>query len=180
MKTREHSFFNRFVEQLEISTVWLQHDPPCALWLDQHRRLNSSCIHPFLPDSSLWRVTINKGKEPHALPQESGAQWPDRQSPARSDWRFELTCLEAETPAFAAWLAALINRREGLLARLPAPPSPLLNWSDVRKLDDYLYYLSSVSLWSEEAFIEDIKWSRRPALHGLVARGPVLSLTAAH
>jgi hypothetical protein len=160
---QDRLFLHRFTLQLEVSAAWLHHEPPCAMWLDAHRRINSATIADYAVGMPLRRLSINN-RPVTAFKDRTG--WPELIgiSPARPEWRLEIICLEAEVGPFANWLAQVVNRRVGVLERLPAPPCALLNWGDdLERLDDYLHYLSSVSLWSERAFQEDLKWLRQPA-----------------
>lgn len=168
-------YLNRLIQQLEVGPAWLHHDPPCALWLDSHRRVNVCAIDDYALGSPLVRLSVNR-RPLIALKDRAG--WPDRSeyTPAPPNWRLEVICLADEAGPFSQWLAGVVNRREGFLDRIPAPPHPLLNWEDLNRLDDYVYYLASVSLWTERAFHEDLKWVRPPA-H--VMGSPVLMPAAA-
>lgn len=169
---------NRLIQQLEVGPAWLHHDPPCALWLDGHRRMNLCSIDPHAIGTPLVRISVNK-RPLHTLKQRDG--WPERVeiNPAAPQWRLEIICHSQEAGDFAEWLASVVSRREGYLRRLPAPPFPILHWEDLDRLDDYLYYLSAVSLWSERAFHEDIKWGRLPAA-AMAGQGSFVSIPVTH
>lgn len=150
---------NRLIQQLEVGPAWLHTEPPCALWLDSHRRVNVCTIDDYAVGTPLVRLSLNR-RPLHTFKDRAG--WPERSeySPASPNWRLELICLPDEAGAFVQWLAGVVNRREGYQKRIPDPPHPLLNWDDLNRLDDYIYYLSEVTFWTERAFHEDIKWSR--------------------
>lgn len=162
---------NRLIQALEVGPAWLHHEPPCALWLDTLRRVNVVTIQNYALNTPLARIVVNS-KPLLAFKDRQG--WPERAeiNPAHPEWVLEIICQEDEAGAFAFWLASVVNRREGFLARLPAPPHPLLHWEDLNRLDDYLYYLSAVSLTSERAFQEYLRGGRQPAGHRVLATAP--------
>lgn len=176
---KDGAFLYKFMERLEIGPAWLHQHPSCVVWLDAEQRPNTCCVRPYQAASPLVRVLLNRAV--HLPPHVEREQRAWSRPPAtRPDWSLELTCLESELARFAPWLAALVNRREGLLRAIPAPPCPLLNWSDLRRLDDYVYYLSAVSFWSEASFTTDLKaHNRRAPLAVPAALGCTVAMVAA-
>lgn len=154
---------NRLIQQLEVGPAWLHHEPPCALWCDGHRRVNVCSIDAHAVGTPLLRISVNK-RPLQSLKQRE--DWPVRVplNAAAPQWQLEIICHQQEAGDFAEWLASVVSRREGYLKRLPAPPARLLHWEDVGRLDDHLYYLSSVSLRTERAFRSDVKWGHLPVV----------------
>jgi hypothetical protein len=150
------SFLSRFQEKLEFQQTCLDHELSQVLWLDVERRVNCCSLKEYLPNSDVCCVAINHGLIGSGDGLGKGAPWAgiNRSRPA---WRMDLTCLESELMPFAQWLAAVVNWREGRIASLTAPPFLLLNWNDSRGLNNYLSFLSTISLRSEGAFIDELR-----------------------
>jgi len=173
---RTRTFLTGFLENLQRAPIQLDATPMRACWLDARRRLNTCTLNEHAFQSSLIRISIDRAEAPSQGGPE--AQWTGG-GPLRPQWRFELTCHEEELAPASGWLAAVVNRREGLLDQLPPPPFTLLNWNDAHGLDDYLCYLGSVSIWSERAFREDLRWMRQQATQ-IVRHGRLLTMAPAH
>ena len=164
------------MENLKLAPSQMDAAPPRACWLDARRRLNTCTLSKDALQGALIKISINRTEA--SSKDDPEPKWPGV-SPCKPQWRFELTCFEEEMPSASGWLAAVVNRREGLLERLPPAPFTLLNWNDTHGLDDYLCYLGSVSIWSERAFREDLKWCRQQATQ-LVEHGRLLTMVPAH